>query len=62
MEGVDLYAVGQILGHKMPRMTQRYAHMSPEYMAIAVGKLNGIMGGMLPESTNMTATYNMTAT
>ena len=36
MEGVDLYAVGQILGHKTPRMTQRYAHLSPEYMAGAL--------------------------
>jgi integrase len=48
MEGVDLYAVGQILGHKTARMTQRYAHLSPDYMAGAVGKLDGIMGGMLP--------------
>ena len=32
-QGVDLYAVGQILGHKTPRMTQRYAHLSPDYMA-----------------------------
>ena len=47
-QGVDLYAVGQILGHKTPRMTQRYAHLSPNYMAGAVGKLDGIMGGMLP--------------
>jgi integrase len=47
-QGVDLYAVGQILGHKTPRMTQRYAHLSPEYMASSVGKLDGIMGGMLP--------------
>jgi len=46
-QGVDLYAVGQILGHKTPRMTQRYAHLSPEYMAASVGKLDGIMGGML---------------
>jgi integrase len=46
-QGVDLYAVGQILGHKTPRMTQRYAHLSPEYMAGALGKLNTIMGGML---------------
>jgi integrase len=29
MEGEDLYAVGQILGHKTPRMTQRYAHCRP---------------------------------
>lgn len=49
-QGVDLYAVGQILGHKTPRMTQRYAHLSPDYMAGAVGKLDGIMGGMLPQS------------
>jgi integrase len=47
MEGVDLYAVGQILGHKTPRMTQRYAHLSPNYMAGAVSKLDGIMGGVL---------------
>jgi integrase len=50
MEGVDLYAVGQILGHKTPRMTQRYAHLSPDYMAGAVGKLDRIMGGMLAAS------------
>lgn len=50
MEGVVLYAVGQILGHKTPRMTQRYAHLSPEYTAGAVGKLDGIMGGMLGQT------------
>jgi integrase len=33
MAGVDLYAVGQVLGHRTPRMTQRYAHLSPSYMA-----------------------------
>ena len=47
-QGVDPYALGQILGHKTARMTQRYAHLSPDYMAGAVGKLNGIMGAMLP--------------
>jgi integrase len=46
-QGVDLYAVGQILGHKTPRMTQRYAHLSPDYMAGAVGRLDGMMKGML---------------
>lgn len=53
MEGVDLYAVGQILGHKTPRMTQRYAHLSPEYMAGAVGKLDGIMAGMLADTATV---------
>jgi integrase len=42
-QGVDLYALGQILGHKTPRMTQRYAHLSPDYMAGAVGKLDRLM-------------------
>jgi site-specific recombinase XerC len=40
MEGADLYAVGQILGHKTPRMTQRYSHLSPDYMAAAVSKID----------------------
>lgn len=49
MEGLDLYAVGQILGHKTPRMTQRYAHLSPGYMAAAVNKLDGVFAASLPE-------------
>jgi hypothetical protein len=49
MEGVDLYTVGKILGHKTPRMTQRYAHLSPGYMAAAVNKLDGVFAGTLPE-------------
>ena len=49
MEGVDLYAVGRILGHKTPRMTQRYAHLSPGYLAAAVNKLDGVFAGSLPE-------------
>lgn len=47
-QGVDLNAVGQILGHKTPRMTQRYAHLSPYYMAGAVNKLNAVMTCVLP--------------
>jgi integrase len=49
MEGVDLYTVGKILGHKTPRMTQRYAHLSPGYLATAVNKLDGVFAGSLPE-------------
>jgi integrase len=48
MGGVDLYAVGQVLGHRTPRMTQRYAHLSPDYMAAAVGKLDGVFGDVMP--------------
>lgn len=43
MEGASLYAVGQMLGHKTPRMTQRYAHLSPDYMAASMGRLDGVM-------------------
>ena len=45
-----MYAVGQLLGHKTPRMTQRYAHLSPQYMAGAVGKLDGVFAGVMPEN------------
>lgn len=57
MQGVDLYAVGQLLGHRTPRMTQRYAHLSPQYMAGAVGKLDSVFGGVvthLPKLANGT--------
>lgn len=50
MQGVDLYAVGQMLGHRTPAMTQRYAHLSPQYMAVAVGKLDGVFGDVMPET------------
>lgn len=39
MEGVDLYTVGQLLGHADPKMTGRYAHLAPGHKAAAVQKL-----------------------
>ena len=39
--GVSLYVVQRILGHKSPRMTQRYAHLRDEALAQAVEKLSG---------------------
>jgi integrase len=38
--GVDIYAVQKLLGHKDGRMTQRYAHLSSEYLREAISKLN----------------------
>jgi hypothetical protein len=32
----------------LSNMPSEYAHLSPDYMAGAVGKLDGIIGGMLP--------------
>lgn len=37
--GVDLYIVGKVLGHKDPRSTQRYAHLNPETLNAAVLKI-----------------------
>lgn len=34
--GVDLYRVGQILGHADHRMTQRYAHLAPGHLRDAI--------------------------
>lgn len=38
-QDVDLYTVGQILGHKDPRSTQRYAHLAVGKMAEAIGRM-----------------------
>lgn len=57
MQGVDLYAVGQLLGHRTPRMTQRYAHLSPQYMAGAVAKLDSVFSEVMPESDNGEAQF-----
>ena len=40
--GVDLYIVGQILGHKDPAMTKRYAHVDNETLAGAVATLSTV--------------------
>jgi integrase len=48
MEGESLHSIGQLLGHKTPRMTTRYAHLSPEYLATSTGKLDRVFGDVLP--------------
>jgi integrase len=37
--GVDLYTVGTVLGHKDPRSTQRYAHLTADTLKDAVSKI-----------------------
>jgi integrase len=40
MAGVDLYRVQTLMGHKMPAMTLRYAHLSPQHLRAAVELLD----------------------
>jgi hypothetical protein len=43
MAGVDLRTVHELLGHKDPTMTARYAHLSPAHQAAAVAKLTAAL-------------------
>ena len=36
MNGVDLFTVGKLLGHKAIQQTQHYAHLAPDQMRTAV--------------------------
>src|SRR6185436_3982820 len=40
--GVSLYEVQKVLGHKDARMTQRYAHLTPDHLRGAVAALERI--------------------
>ena len=43
MSGVDLYTVQRLMGHKDIKMTQRYAHLAPEYLEKAVNSLESVI-------------------
>lgn len=45
--GTDLFVVQKLLGHRDSRMTQRYAHLSNDYLREAVRKLNGSVTNLL---------------
>ena len=40
MEGVDIFTVSKLMGHKSLAMTMRYAHLSPDHHKVAVERLN----------------------
>lgn len=42
MAGADIHTVAQILGHKDLRIAARYQHLSPAFLADAVGKLDAV--------------------
>jgi integrase len=45
MAGISLRAVQQMLGHSTIQVTERYAHLSPDFMAIEADKLVLDVGG-----------------
>lgn len=42
--GVPLYVIGELLGHKTLEMTKRYSHLCPDAKHAAVGAIDGLMG------------------
>ena len=46
MAGAYLQTVAQLLGHKDLRMAARYQHLSPAFLADAVGRLDGVFGAL----------------
>jgi integrase len=50
MNGVDLFAVKELLGHKDIKMTMKYAHLSPEHRTMAVKVLDRVYGDKIPET------------
>lgn len=48
MNGNELSAVQRWMGHKTPRMTARYAHLSPAFMRRELERLNGAFADVTP--------------
>ena len=46
MRGADIHTVAQLLGHKDLRMATHYQHLSPEFLADAVGGLDQAFGNL----------------
>lgn len=44
MGGADIHTVAELLGHKTLTMARRYQHLSPAFLADAVGKLDAVFG------------------
>jgi integrase len=55
MNGGDLYALREILGHKSIAMTQRYAHLSPAYQRAMVDRMEAIWATPAPASIEKAA-------
>ena len=54
MQGADIHTVAQLLGHKDLRMAARYQHLSPAFLADAVGRLDDVFGLGQEQPPNVT--------
>jgi Phage integrase family len=52
MRGVTLKELQELLGHSSLAMTMRYAHLSPEHLRTAVGRLEGLANFQRAEMPN----------
>jgi hypothetical protein len=50
MSGADIHTVARVLGHRDLRMAARYQHLSPDFLAEAVGKLDAVYGCLTAEN------------
>jgi integrase len=49
MNGVKIERIQKLMGHKMLTMTQRYAHLAPEYLSESVKVLDRVMSQIPPQ-------------
>ena len=52
--GRSLYEVQKLLGHHDPKVTMRYAHLSPQAMLEAVDVVGNVVGRWLVVAANQT--------
>jgi len=52
MGGVDLLSVQKLLGHRSARMTERYAHLSPEHLTSQIRVLDRVLPKVCPFVTS----------
>jgi integrase len=62
MQGADIHTVAQLLGHKDLRMAARYQHLSPTFLADAVGKLDAVFGDIGHQSVTAPKALEAAAT
>jgi hypothetical protein len=57
MSGADIHTVALLLGHKDLRMAARYQHLSPAFLAEAVGRLDEVFGAVRYQDVTAPITF-----